>query len=97
MNDPVTADDALLAAERLRQVVEFAPNALVLVDRAGRITLVNAEAERLFGYERAELLGQPVELLVPDRYRAGHPAHRDGFFGNPHAGDGSGTRSVRAP
>lgn len=47
--------------------------------------LANAEAERLFGYERAELLGQPVELLVPDRFRAGHPGPLSGFFDNPHA------------
>jgi two-component system sensor histidine kinase/response regulator len=61
------------AAEHLRLVVEAIPSALVVVDEAGVVTLVNAEGERLFGYTRAELLGMPVELLVPERYRGTHP------------------------
>ena len=69
--------------ERLRLVVESAPNALLMVDREGRITLANAQAESLFGYPRAELIGQPVEALVPARFRAAHPRHRDGFFADP--------------
>lgn len=71
------------ATERLQLVVECAPNALVLIDQAGSITLVNAQTEKLFGYVRAELIGQPVELLVPERYRAGHPENRDRFFASP--------------
>src|SRR5207244_12944716 len=60
-----------------------APNAMLMVDDRGRITLVNAQAESLFGYSREELLEQPVELLVPHRYRAAHPDLREGFFGHP--------------
>jgi PAS domain S-box-containing protein len=69
--------------ERFRQVVEAAPNAMVMVNVAGRIEMVNAQAERVFGYSRDELLGQPVEMLVPDRFRVGHPALRHVFFTHP--------------
>ena len=55
-----------LAAERRFQlVVEAAPNAMVMVNRAGEIVMVNAQAERVFGYSRTELIGQPMEMLVP--------------------------------
>jgi PAS domain S-box-containing protein len=56
---------------------------MVIVDSAGRIVLVNAQTEKLFGYERQQLLGQPVELLVPTRFRDRHPGHRTGYFTNP--------------
>jgi PAS domain S-box-containing protein len=69
--------------ERFRLVVEAAPNAMVMVDRAGRIVMVNAQAERLFGYGRAELLGQSVEMLVPERFRNRHPELRAAFFAAP--------------
>ncbi|MGD0063428.1 MAG: PAS domain S-box protein [Streptosporangiaceae bacterium] len=64
-------------------LLEGAPDAMVCVDRSGRISLVNAQAERLFGYGRAELVDQPVELLVPEAARAGHPARRDHYLGDP--------------
>lgn len=73
------------AAERFERVVEWAPNAIVAVDQLGRIILVNSQAEKIFGYRREELLGRPVEVLVPERFRAGHPGHRSGFSFNPHA------------
>ena len=69
--------------ERFRQVVESAPNAMVMITRAGVIEMVNTQAERVFGYARAELLGQPVERLVPERFRGGHPGMRGSFFAAP--------------
>jgi PAS domain S-box-containing protein len=71
------------AEEHFRLVVEAAPSALLMVDEHGVMTLVNSQTEQLFGYSRAELLGQPVEMLVPERFRAVHPRHREGFFQTP--------------
>jgi PAS domain S-box-containing protein len=68
---------------RFRQVVESAPNAMVMINRMGAIEMVNAQAERVFGYQRAEMLGQPVEMLVPERFRQNHPDLRNSFFGDP--------------
>jgi PAS domain S-box-containing protein len=73
------------AEERFRAVVESAPNAMVMINKEGRITLVNAQTEKLFGYTRGELLGRPVEMLVPDRFQGKHPVYRDEFFRNPHS------------
>lgn len=69
--------------ERFRMVVESAPNAMIMVDAQGRMTLVNAQTEQLFGYARQELLGQLIEMLVPERYRHHHPGHRTAFFHAP--------------
>ncbi len=69
--------------ERFRQVVEASPSGIVLVDEKGRMTLVNAQIQRLFGYTREELVGQAVDLLVPDRLRAGHQVHRANFHQAP--------------
>ena len=55
--------------QRLRLVIEAAPNAMVMVDRRGLITLVNTQTEKLFAYNRAQMLGQPVEMLIPQRFR----------------------------
>jgi len=63
--------------------LEAAPDAMIIVDRTGRIRLVNGQAERLFGYSRQELIGQLVEVLVPPRYRQPHPGHRSGYFADP--------------
>jgi len=68
---------------RLRLVVEAAPNSMVMVDRAGKIVMVNTQVERVFGYSRAELVGQPVEMLVPERFRSHHPQLRESFFADP--------------
>lgn len=62
-------------------LLEYAGDAIVVVDAAGRITIANEETERLFGYTRDELLGEPVELLVPVHARGRHSAHRAGFMG----------------
>ncbi|MBI2192645.1 MAG: PAS domain S-box protein [Planctomycetes bacterium] len=64
-------------------IIDAAPNATLLVDALGRITLVNAQVEKLFGYTRQELLGQPVELLIPHRFRAAHPGFRANFLREP--------------
>ena len=69
--------------ERFRQVVESAPNAMVMIRAHGRIEMVNAQAERVFGYERKEMLGQPIEMLVPQRFRENHPSLRGSFFAKP--------------
>ncbi|MDR3510934.1 MAG: histidine kinase dimerization/phosphoacceptor domain -containing protein [Caulobacteraceae bacterium] len=68
---------------RFQRVVEAAPNAMVMIAESGLIEMVNTQAERLFGYPRSELLGQPVEILVPERFRGHHPGLREAFFGEP--------------
>jgi two-component system sensor kinase FixL len=79
------AEQEIAGERRFRLVVEAAPNAMVMVDRAGRIVMVNAQAERVFGYARAELLEQPAELLVPGRFRGRHPGLREAFLAEPQA------------
>jgi PAS domain S-box-containing protein len=65
-----------------RGLLESAPDGMAIVDCQGRIVLVNKETERLFGYERSELVGQPIEILIPERYRQFHPRQRSDFFEN---------------
>ena len=71
--------------DRFRVAIEAAPSGMILVDRAGRIVLVNALAEKLFGYSRDELLGQRIEMLVPERFRGKHPGFRSGYAVQPSA------------
>jgi PAS domain S-box-containing protein len=71
------------AAEEFRQVFDLAPGAMLIADRRARIVLVNVQTEQLFGYDRQELLGQPVEMLMPDRFRERHREHVFGYFTNP--------------
>jgi PAS domain S-box-containing protein len=71
------------AEAKFRGLLEAAPDAIVGVDRTGAIALVNGQAERLFGYRREELIGQPVEILVPEQLRDLHPVHRSAYFADP--------------
>ncbi|MBS2018910.1 MAG: PAS domain S-box protein [Deltaproteobacteria bacterium] len=73
------------AEMHFRELLESAPDAMILVGRDGKIVLVNAQAERLFGYPRLELVGTPIDRLVPERFRDGHAAHRFGYFASPKA------------
>jgi protein-histidine pros-kinase len=75
--------EAQILEARFRALLDAAPDAMVIVNGEGRIVLVNSQTERIFGYSRSELLGERVELLVPERFHAGHPAHRDGYFADP--------------
>jgi PAS domain S-box-containing protein len=94
LNPLVTVDGTLVLAsiiditerkkaeERFRLVVESAPNAMVLVNAEGVITLVNTQTERLFGYDRRDLIGKKIEILIPKRFSVDHPGHRGFFFEN---------------
>jgi PAS domain S-box-containing protein len=75
--------DAKLIEAKFLDLLESTPDAIVMVNPAGRIVLANSQAERLFGYEPAELRGQPVEVLLPESLREGHVAHRAHFFEQP--------------
>jgi PAS domain S-box-containing protein len=69
--------------ERLWELLDSAPDAMVVINHHGRIVLVNAQVEKLFGYQREELLGQEIEILVPERFRLLHPEHRRQFYAHP--------------
>ncbi len=71
------------AESKFRDLLEAAPDALVIVNQRGAIALVNSQAERLFGHTRQELLGQPIEQLLPERFRAAHVQHRDAYLAHP--------------
>lgn len=79
----VIMDTSRRTAQRFEELVEAAPDGIIEVDHDGGIVLVNRVTERLFGYDRDELLGQPVEVLVPENLRALHTRHRSGYKQNP--------------
>ena len=71
------------AEERFRLVVEAAPNAMIMIDAEGKIDLANAQVESVFGYTRQELVGHPLEMLVPEWFRFYHPGHRSAYVAEP--------------
>jgi PAS domain S-box-containing protein len=75
--------DTKLVEARYRDLLESTPDAIVIINNTGRIVLVNGQAEEVFGYSRSELLGQPIECLLPLRYRGGHLGHRSNYFTQP--------------
>ena len=72
------------AEERIRGLLETAPDAMVIVNRQGNIVLVNTQTQALFGYSREELIGQPVEQLMPEHFHHLHPGHRAVYLDDPH-------------
>ena len=86
------------AEKRFRQAVEASPSGMLIVNRDGRILLVNSQAEALFGYSRDELLSTGVDQLLPERYRNSHPRHREDFLADPQArpmGRGGDLKALR--
>ncbi len=72
-----------ISEEKFRGLLESAPDAMVVMNRLGKILLVNAQMEKVFEYRREELLGQEIDILVPEQFRDRHPGHRSGYFHHP--------------
>jgi protein-histidine pros-kinase len=94
--NPIETDDGLIVSSHVRMIrkkddteayfrhlLETAPDAMIIVDEHGKMAIVNAQAEQMFGYERDQMLGQPIEMLIPERLRRAHKGHRTGYVGNP--------------
>jgi PAS domain S-box-containing protein len=69
--------------ELYRKLIDAAPDAVIVVEESGRIVLANIQTERMFGYHRDELVGQEIEVLIPERFRRSHTGHRNRFFATP--------------
>ncbi|MBP8252236.1 MAG: PAS domain S-box protein [Herpetosiphon sp.] len=79
-----TVQRLVQAEAQFRNLLESAPDAIVIVDHNGTIVMLNAQAERIFGYDRQELLNQPIEQLIPERFAGRHKHHRDSYVADPH-------------
>jgi PAS domain S-box-containing protein len=88
-HEKVVQDRSLTAiaaqSARYEELIDSAPDATVIVSEDGQIRLVNVQAEKMFGYSRAELVGRPLEILLPERFRSGHGLHMSRFFARPEA------------
>jgi len=80
MDEPTIRGQGPWPTDMSYQILESAPDAMVLINQAGSIVYVNQQTERIFGYERSELLGRPVEVLIPSRFQQSHVNHRDRYF-----------------
>jgi PAS domain S-box-containing protein len=81
--EPKNVEEWWSAADQFRVALEAAPIGFIMIDQQGRIVLTNVQAEKLFGYDRAELLGRSIEVLVPERLHHDHARFRRGFWDNP--------------
>ena len=94
--NPIETDDGLIVTSTIREVsaandseayfrnlLESAPDAMIIIDEQAKIAIINAQAETMFGYNREDILGQSIEVLLPDRLRKEHVRHREGYFADP--------------
>ncbi|HLA50792.1 MAG TPA: histidine kinase dimerization/phosphoacceptor domain -containing protein, partial [Thermodesulfobacteriota bacterium] len=72
-----------LAELKFRGLVEFAPDSIIIIDKKGNIALFNSQAQKMFGYNKDELIGRPLETLIPERFREIHVSHRKDYYANP--------------
>ena len=90
--NPIETQDGLIVTSTVREIaqtddsdayfkhlLELAPDAMIIIDEHGKIAIVNAQAEEMFGYQRSEMLGQRIEMLLPERLRRVHVGHRTGY------------------
>ncbi len=73
-----------LPEERFQKILEATPDAMIMINKEGKIIFINTQTEKIFGYRKDELLGQLVEILIPEPYRNRHPEHRNKYFLSPH-------------
>jgi len=81
------ASKRIVAEAKFRELLEAAPDGVLVVNRVGEIVFANTQIQKVFGYPLEELLGAPIEKLIPKRFRNLHPDHREGFFAHPRIRD----------